>query len=129
MRMLQEEGGVTEISLSNIEKLKEKHGDVKFVFHSMYGDDPYPNTEIYFQDGFKWTATGFSTGYRGEGPRGLEKVINSYLDRTDIDIDVIGGLDANEGATCHLFTRGQGVGKAIMCIPAVMDGEYDIEVY
>ena len=125
---LEEEGGVTEISLNNIRRLVPMHGGVKFIFLSTYPDHNDPYTEIYFQDGFKWTATGFSIGYRGEGPHGLERTIIFHLNRTDITMDIIAGLDSG-GGVCYLFTRGQGTGRAIMRIPGVMDCEYDIDVY
>jgi len=126
--LLEPECGVTAISLRNIAKLISAHGIVKLIYHSPYPNPDDPYTEITFQDGFRWTATGFACGYGGEGPAGLATACTKFLDRWDITLDVTSRLD-KDGNTCYLFTRGQGIGKLIDKVNGVMDCEFNIEIF
>lgn len=120
---LEEEGGVTNISLRNVEKLVEYHGKVRCIEHSTYDED---TTTFYFQDGTKFQASGFAIGYLGEGPAGLEIVIKKYLSRTDISMMTLSCWKKNR---IYLVLPGQGLNKAITIHPGVMDCEYDLEVW
>ena len=119
---LEEEGGVTNISLRNVEKLFKCHGKVRCIEHSTYGDDM---TTFYFQDGTKFQATGFAVGYLGEGSAGLETVIRKYLNR-NISFTTLLQWERDK---VYLILHGQGIGKAISIHPGVMDCEYDLEVW
>jgi len=119
---LEEEGGVTNISLRNVEKLFKCHGKIRCIEHSTYGDD---TTTFYFQDGTKFQASGFAVGYIGEGAAGLETVIRKYLDR-NIPITTLFHWERDK---VYLILSGRGIGKAISVHPGVMDCEYDLEVW
>jgi len=122
---LEEEGGITQVSLRNIAKLYKQHGKVKFVEHWTYGREQ--TTEIFFEDGFTFVASGFGCGYVGEGSYGLLKVIELYLRRTDITIDHITAWKGDH--TVYLLLRGDGQGRAVSCHSGVQDCEYDLEVW
>ncbi len=120
---LEEEGGVTNISLRNVEKLFKHHGKIRCIEHNTYDED---TTTFYFQDGTKFQASGFAVGYVGEGSAGLETVIRIYLKRTDISITTLLHWERD---MVYLILQGQGFNKAISIHPGVMDCEYDLEVW
>ncbi len=73
--LLETEGGITEISLQNARTLIARHGLPDEV--EIYQAQLPPNSgehlvEARWRDGTRHTFSGFSWGYRGEGPRGLE---------------------------------------------------------
>jgi hypothetical protein len=123
---MKEEGGVTEISLENIEELVRVHGNVHFIQHWTYPKPDDPHTDIYFEDGFMHTATGFSTGYRGTGPHGLLKVITKRLGRDDITIEHIAKW--KKGHTVWMILSSRGAGGQ-MITHSCSDMEYDLEIW
>lgn len=127
---LQEEGGVTEISLNNIRKLTSAHGNVKCMLHSLYPEPEDPFTNIYFEDGHVHKATGFSTGYHGTGPSGLVEALDEFLSRNDLDRDLIANLE-RERPMMYLFTRMRMTckDKVLVGFPGCMDCEFDVRVY
>lgn len=73
--MLETEGGITEISLRNARALIARHGLPDEV--EMYQAQLPPNAGEHlvaarWRDGTRHTFRGFSWGYLGDGPRGLE---------------------------------------------------------
>lgn len=107
---LEEEGGITQISLRNIEKLRSVHGSVRAIEHDNYSEEQCTN--IIFADGHVHRATGFSCGYRGEGPHGLLTVMKDYLFRSDITIDHIASWSSGEKiGRRYLILRGGGGGN------------------
>jgi hypothetical protein len=73
--LLETEGGITEISLRNARTLLARHGLPDEV--ELYQAQLPPHigehlVEARWQDGTRHTFSGFSWGYLGEGPRGLE---------------------------------------------------------
>ena len=108
MRKLKEECGVTMISLDNLGLLSALHGCVKFILHhAPAGSTAEDKTLIAFKDGYKHTATGFASGYGGEGPHGLLTAIQTYLKRTDITIEHICAWRGGN----YLIVAGQGNGE------------------
>lgn len=69
---LQEECGVTAISLENAAALIKEHGTPRRIDLS---DDPEDGNSVtaYWRDGMHFKFTGFSWGYGGTGPHGLEQ--------------------------------------------------------
>lgn len=120
----EEEGGVTQASLRNLEKFAKMHGRVRFLEHDRYSKEEH--TSFYFVDGTVYVATGFSAGYAGEGPRGLMEAIRTHLARTDITFEHI---SAWKKGMMHLIIWGQGMGEVVMLYLGVMDCEYDLEVW
>jgi len=123
---LEEEGGVTEVSLRNIEKIITGHGPVRIIIHRADQDDPLEQfTEIHFVDGYVHIATGFSIGYMGEGPRGLVTAIKRYLVREDITVETVSkwlhGIN-------YIILMGQGQGKPIFKEYAVRPRPYGNEI-
>lgn len=108
MKKLKEECGVTIISLDNLGLLSALHGRVRFILHDApAGDTMRDRTMIVFQDGHKHVATGFSSGYGGEGPHGLLTAIQTYLKRKDITIEHICGWRGTQ----YLIIPGAGNGE------------------
>lgn len=74
MKRLQQECGVTRISLQNGRVLQEEHGFPCWV-RLLGGHDPLsgndPAVEVGYPDGHHHRFTGFAFGYGGEGPHGL----------------------------------------------------------
>ena len=70
MNELHEEAGVTRFSLENGRLLKERHGAVVQVA-LVYSDKDWYQVHATYADGHTHIFTGFSWGYKGEGPRGL----------------------------------------------------------
>jgi len=70
---LKEEAGITNHSLFNAKVLTLAHGPVKHVY--LYGDSQHCDylTSVTFSDGTHFDLTGFSWGYGGTGPHGLER--------------------------------------------------------
>lgn len=124
---LEEEGGVTLVSLRNIRKLVKIHGKVKCILHDTYGEDADEITSIYFEDMHLHISSGFSCGYLGEGPAGLATACREFLDREDITPGVIAKWPAKE--TKYLIIRGRGIGREILFFSGVLEGEYDVVVY
>lgn len=72
---LEEEGGVTAISLRNAQKLLEAYGKPSRV-DLYHGADPEyfgHLVDAWWPSGERFTFSGFSWGYGGEGPHGLAK--------------------------------------------------------
>jgi len=108
MKELKPEGGVTQISLYNIGLLTPLHGPVRFILH--YAPFTGSNaTLIGFQDGTLHRATGFSSGYAGEGPHGLLAAIETWLKRRDITIAHICKWRGKK----YLILPGKGSGQMI----------------
>ena len=120
----EEEGGVTQISLRNIEKFAAVYGEVRAIEHDTYGEE---RTKVCFAGGHVYVATGFSCGYGGEGPRGLWEIIKKYLKRDDITRDLVGGI-SNDNVV-HLFLAGQGEAEPIIKYPGCCDSEFDVVVW
>lgn len=113
MRTLKEECGVTVRSLDNLGLLSAVHGRVRFILHyAPAGSTMEDRTLIAFQDGYKHLATGFSSGYAGEGPHGLLTAIQTYLKRDDITIEHICGWRGKQ----YLIIPGKGNGEDIYFI-------------
>jgi len=108
MRKLKKEEGITNVSLYNLGLLVPLHGPVRFMLHFA----PFSGsnaTLIGFQDGQLFRATGFSSGYAGEGPHGLLTAIEKYLNRRDITIKHI----SKWGGAKYLILSGKGCGKRL----------------
>jgi len=125
---LEEEEGITHISLDNIRKLAKIHGKVKCILHDTYAIKNTIDqlTSFYFEDGHLHICSGFASGYLGEGPAGLAIACREFLGREDITPGVISKW-CDETKT--IIIRGKGNGKEIVFFPNVMDGEYDVVVY
>lgn len=90
MKELKEECGVTRITLENLALLAPLHGPVRFLIHyAPKGMTSEDKTFVVFQDGYQHEASGFASGYGGEGPQGLLTAIQTYLKRRDITIEHI----------------------------------------
>jgi hypothetical protein len=72
-RGLQEEGGITRVSLDNLEYAIKRLGKPVRLTLVEWG------AVITLERG-ALLATGFATGYRGEGPSGLAKVLVAHTD-------------------------------------------------
>jgi len=105
MKELKPEGGVTQISLHNLGLLAVLHGPVRFILHHA----PASTTIMGFQDGHIHCATGFSSGYRGEGPHGLLTAIEKWLKRRDITIEHISSWRGRQ----YLLLSGKGNGQRL----------------
>ena len=68
---LQNEGGVTAISIANAKRLLDVLGKPERLELTYTDEDWYRVTAVW-PLGRNHTFTGFSWGYNGEGPRGLE---------------------------------------------------------
>jgi len=111
MKQLKEECGVTVRSLENLALLASLHGRVRFILHyAPAGTTAEDKTLIVFQDGYRHTATGFASGYGGEGPHGLLTAIQTYLKRNDITIEHICSWRGRE----YLIIPGNGNGEVIL---------------
>lgn len=117
---LQEEGGVTQVSLENLRELVELCGPVRSI---EIGKNQgvlvrFPGFETYL-------ATGFSIGYRGEGPTGLAMFAKEcgFGNRPEIS-DVIAGLHADfRGAL--VWTSGKGALVGLQAdFSALKDGDF-----
>lgn len=110
MKKLKEECGVTVTSLDNLGLLSVLHGPVRFILHyAPAGSTADDRTLIAFQDGYRHAATGFASGYGGEGPHGLLMAIQTYLTRDDITIEHISSWRGSR----YLILSGQGNGKEL----------------
>jgi len=110
MKKLQQECGVTRISLENLALIVPLHGPVRFILHSApAGTNDEHSTLIAFQDGYIHRATGFASGYGGEGPHGLLTAIQTYLKRNDITIDHICSWLGKD----YMILPGKGAGKSL----------------
>jgi len=108
MKELKKEDGTTQISLRNLSLLSVLHGAVRFMLHYV----PFAEsnaTLIGFEDGTLFRATGFSSGFAGEGPRGLLTAIETYLKRRDITIEHI----KRWGGAKYLILSGKGHGQRL----------------
>lgn len=111
MKKLKEECGVTVISLDNLGLLSALHGPVRFILHyAPAGSTVEDKTLIAFRDGYRHQATGFASGYGGEGPHGLLTAIQTYLKRDDITIEQISSWRGNR----YLILPGKGKGEQIL---------------
>lgn len=110
MKRIKEECGVTMISLDNLGLLSALHGRVRFILHNApSGTTAGDKTLIAFEDGWKHTATGFASGYGGEGPHGLLTAIQTYLKRDDITIEHISSWRGSR----YLILPGKGNGEKL----------------
>lgn len=123
MKELQKEGGITRISLENIELLVALHGPVRFLIHyAPAGTTVEDMTFIVFRDGFNHTATGFASGYAGEGPRGLHETIQEHLKRDDIMMEHIAGWRGSS----YMILNGQGNGEEIHNFVLISAGRLEV---
>lgn len=112
MEKLHEEEGITRKSIENIDFLVTNHGAVRFLIHhapearSVAGD----MTFFVFQDGYNHVATGFASGYGGEGPRGLQETIQKHLRRHDITLDHIASWPRGSD---FMILNGRGKGEEV----------------
>lgn len=109
MKEIKQECGVTQISLENLGLCVVLHGPVRFILHSAIIGRPGQSTLIAFQDGHSHVATGFSCGYRGEGPHGLLHAIQDFLDRGDINIHHIADWSGKD----YLVLPGKGSAQSL----------------
>ena len=109
MKELKKEFGVTQVSLENLGLLFALHGRVRFILHHAPTNTYSNATLVGFQDGYLHRATGFSSGYSGEGPHGLLTAIEKWLERRDITIEHISGWSGKR----YLILSGEGNGKII----------------
>jgi len=118
MKKLKEECGVTVISLDNLGLLSAVHGRVRFILHyAPTGTTMDDRTMIVFEDGWKHLATGFASGYGGEGPHGLLTAIQTYLKRDDITIEHISSWRGKQ----YLILPGKGNGEDIYFLSSTHD--------
>lgn len=118
MKRIKEECGVTVISLDNLGLLSALHGQVRFILHyAPIGTTMEDKTLIAFQDGWKHTATGFASGYGGEGPHGLLTAIQTYLKRDDITIEHI----CSWRGKSYLILPGKGNGEDLYFLSTAHD--------
>lgn len=71
---MEEEGGVTEISTKNLDYLVERMG-APISVEAVNGGALFLFSDV----DTCFLATGFSWGYRGEGPTGLARAISKYF--------------------------------------------------
>lgn len=119
---LEEEGGITQISLRNTEKLIQFFGPIRFVQHSTYDDDL---TTVFFENGFEYELTGFSCGYGGEGPNGLVQFLSKFLFRKDITIEQVAKWTRHK---IYVITKGLGDGFSYRTYSCA-DMEYELEIW
>lgn len=92
---MQEECGVTEISLNNVNILIDSKG-IPDVVKLHYVDDPWDYLCIlqWEKESFEFVVTGFSWGYLGEGPTGLAKFLSQISNQNfSLCLRKISGLD------------------------------------
>lgn len=109
MKELKQECGVTQISLENLGLLTVLHGPVRFILHSAILGRPGQSTLIAFKDGYSHVATGFASGYGGEGPHGLLRAIQDFLNRGDININHIAAWSEKD----YLVLPGKGSAQSL----------------
>ena len=92
---LEQECGVTQISLKNAKKLVQRYGLPAFI-HLFYDKKDWTCVQIVWTDhpAISHIFTGFSWGYGGEGPRGLKKLFD--LLKIDIGMGQISQWDAEK---------------------------------
>lgn len=105
MKRLKKECGVTMVTLDNLGLLSALHGSVRFMIHSATTEH---STLVAFHDGYIHRATGFASGYGGEGPHGLLTAIQIYLKRNDITIEHIASWLGRD----YMILPGKGIGKS-----------------
>lgn len=114
-RELKKEGGVTQVSLSNIALLVALHGPVRFMLHMAPANEQVNHaTLVGFKDGYLHRATGFSSGYAGEGPHGLHAAIETWLNRRDITMFHISRWNGSR----YLLLPGKGCGTRLFHLDA-----------
>jgi len=93
------ECGVTNVSLENSRRLREEHGRVIAIDMTRHRDSEKYGyvTTVDFEDGDQHEFTGFSWGYRGEGPHGLAQWAEEE-GVGELNIDVIAELPNHPGA-------------------------------
>lgn len=89
----EQECGVTSVSLQNLADFTTLHGKIDSLDFS--GDTKRGDYFVtaHWKDGSAWKFSGFSWGYAGEGPRGLQallKVFGSQLKPSDIYVNEFG---------------------------------------
>ena len=110
MKELKKEGGVTQISLENIALLVALHGPVRFMLHFAPTNEQVSHaTLVGFKDGYLHRATGFASGYTGEGPCGLLAAIETWLERRDITMFHINRWNGSR----YLLLPGKGCGTRL----------------
>lgn len=83
IRNLQEEGGITQVSLENAKTLMKRYPRIIKIV--LYIDKNEHLVDVVFADMFEsytHAFSGFSWGYIGEGPRGLK----TFLKMANIDV-------------------------------------------
>ena len=97
---LQEECGVTRISLDNSRVLQKQYGRPSTVELIQELDEWY--VEATWNNGFSHRFSGFSWGYGGEGPSGLKKFIEIF--HIGNHVDAIGWTPNNDLPNGKNFT-------------------------
>jgi len=102
-----DDSGITRISTEKLAKFAEIHGRDQVRLVEVDERDRVHDSFVrfHFMDGAVYTASGFTTGYFGEGPRGLYEAIKRYLNRTDITPEIICSW---RGKKIYLILRGAG---------------------
>lgn len=90
-KTLEPEGGVTRVSLSNAETLIEAYGRPT-TLRLYYDPIHWYMVTAVFYGGVTHTFSGFSWGYSGEGPRGLE----TFFTACGVDLGIIKELGPAE---------------------------------
>lgn len=88
---VKKEDGVTSISLRNAEILLEWYGQPNLV-KLWYDEREWSVVTVEWPNDFKHSFTGFSWGYTGEGPHGLEAFAEAVGLGSLLDMRTIAGL-------------------------------------
>lgn len=113
LKNLKEENGTTDISLSNYSKIVSKNYVPMALVHIADSEKPVFYTKVYFgkkRDNNKisyiyyFIFKGLTSGYMGEGSRGLLNVINDSLVNKTESIDTIINL-SNREYLIYIFNK------------------------
>lgn len=104
---LEEEGGITAVSLNNARKLIAILGKPKRVALRRSEDPHFPDylVDVKWPSGAHFTFSGFSWGYGGEGPHGLATFAEMIGLEKLLPIRVIAAMPTGKpGNTLKLYT-------------------------
>lgn len=97
---MKEEAGITQNSLDNAQELLAKRGNdlARIDFKAIVQNNDY-RVILYWMNGTSFTFTGFSWGYLGTGPAGLDEFLalcNIHdFDAASLPIDKFGTTDCS----------------------------------